>query len=143
MARKAHAMTTLKIGELARKGNVNLETIRYYEREGLMLRPQRTPSGHRAYVAADMFRLRFIKRSQALGFTLTEIKELLALKLDPNQPCIDVVHRIEAKALEVRAKIAQLRAIERALNNMKVSCEGRCFISECPILESLNSDRRS
>jgi DNA-binding transcriptional MerR regulator len=97
-------MTTLRIGELAEKGNVHLETIRYYEREGLLTPPKRTSSGHRAYSPGDVLRLRFIKRSQALGFTLTEIKELLAIKVSPAQPCIDVVHQIEAKALEVKAK---------------------------------------
>ena len=133
-------MATLRIGEMANRGNVHLETIRYYEREGLMQPPQRTPSGHRAYGPEDVLRLRFIKRSQALGFTLTEIKELLALKVAPNQPCIDVVHQIEAKALQVKSKIAQLRAIEHTLDNMKASCEGRCVVSECPILGSLDSE---
>jgi Hg(II)-responsive transcriptional regulator len=134
-------MVTLRIGELARKGSVNLETIRYYEREGLMRPPQRTQSGHRAYAPGDVFRLRFIKQSQALGFTLTEIKELLALKVDPSQSCKEVVHQIEAKALEVKAKIAHLQAIERTLDRMKASCKGRCPVSECPILESLDSRR--
>jgi DNA-binding transcriptional MerR regulator len=64
-------MTTLRIGELAEKGNVHLETIRYYEREGLLTPPKRTSSGHRAYSPGDVLRLRFIKRSQAPGFTLT------------------------------------------------------------------------
>ena len=132
-------MTTLRIGELASKGKVNLETIRYYEREGLMRPPQRTSSGHRAYAPGDVLQLHFIKHSQALGFTLTEIKELLALKVAPNQPCIDVVHQLEAKALEVRAKIAHLQAIERTLVNMKDSCEGQCSMSECPILKSLGT----
>ena len=136
-------MTTLKIGELARTGNVNLETIRYYEREGLMRPPQRTPSGHRAYAPGDVLCLHFIKRSQALGFTLSEIKELLALKVAPNQLCIDVVHQIEAKALEVKTKIAHLQAVERTLDKLKASCQGRCSVSECPILESLDSGRRS
>src|ERR1700719_314735 len=98
-------MTTLRIGELANKGKVHLETGRYYEREGLMRPPQRTPSGHRAYALGDVLRLRFIKRSQALGFTLTEIKELLALKVTLNQPCINVVQQIDATAREVSAKI--------------------------------------
>jgi Hg(II)-responsive transcriptional regulator len=136
-------MTTLKIGELASKGNVNLETIRYYEREGLLRPPRRTSSGHRAYAPPDVLRLRFIKRSQALGFRLTEIKELLALKVAPNQPCIDVVRQIEAKAVEVKAKISHLQAIERTLRKMKASCNGRCSMSECPILESLDSGRPS
>ena len=132
-------MTTLRIGELASKGKVNLQTIRYYEREGLMRPPQRTSSGHRAYAAGDVLQLHFIKHSQALGFTLTEIKELLALKLAPDQPCIDVVHQLEAKAIEVRAKIAHLQAIERTLANMKDSCKGQCSMSECPILKSLGA----
>jgi MerR family transcriptional regulator, copper efflux regulator len=136
-------MTMIRIGELASKSNVHLETIRYYEREGLLHPPQRTPSGHRAYAPRDLLRLRFIKRSQALGFALTEIKELLALKVTPNQPCIDVVHQIEAKALEIKAKIAHLQAIQRTLHKMKASCEGRCSVSECPILESLDSERAS
>jgi MerR family copper efflux transcriptional regulator len=134
-------MRTLRIGELASKGNVNLETIRYYERKGLMRPPPRSPSGHRAYPPGDLLRLRFIKRSQALGFTLTEIKELLALKVTPNQLCIDVVRQIEAKSLEVNAKIAQLQAIQRTLHKMKASCHGRYRVSECPILESLDSGR--
>jgi DNA-binding transcriptional MerR regulator len=132
-------MTTLRIGELANKGNVHLETIRYYEREGLLRPPQRTSSGHRAYAPGDLLQLHFIKHSQALGFTLTEIKELLALKIAPDQPCIDVVYQLEAKALEVRAKISHLQAIERTLGDMKASCEGQCSMSECPILKSLGS----
>jgi len=126
-------MTTLRIGELANRGSVNLETVRYYEREGLMRPPKRTPSGHRAYLPADLLRLRFIKR--------IEIKELLALKVTPNQPCIDVVRQIEAKELEIRAKVSHLQAIQRTLRKMKASCEGRCAVSECPILESLDSER--
>src|SRR6266446_9308515 len=136
-------MATLRIGELASRGSVNLETIRYYEREGLMRQPERTRSGHRAYVPGDVLRLRFIKRSQALGFTLTEIKELLALKVTPNQPCIDVVHQIEAKAVEVKAKITHLQSLYRTLRKMKASCAGRCSVSDCPILESLDSGRAS
>jgi MerR family copper efflux transcriptional regulator len=132
-------MSAFRISELAGQGNVNLETIRYYEREGLMQPPRRTPSGHRAYAPGDVLRLRFIKQAQALGFTLTEIKELLALKVTPNRPCIGVVRRIEVKALEVKAKIAQLQAIERTLDRMKASCKGRCTVSKCPILESLDS----
>lgn len=132
-------MTTLRIGELASKGKVNIETIRYYEREGLMRPPQRTSSGHRAYAPGDLRQLHFIKHSQALGFTLTEIKELLALEFAPDHPCIDVVHQLEAKALQVKAKIAHLQAIERTLVNMKHSCEGGCSMSECPILKSLRS----
>ena len=133
-------MATLSIGELAREGQVNLETIRYYEREGLMLPPRRKDSGHRAYVTGDVRRLRFIKRAQSLGFTLNEVRELLTLKVEPRQPCTEVVRQIEAKTREVKAKIAHLQAIERTLDQMNASCEGRCIVSECPILESLDAD---
>ena len=129
-------MTTLRIGELASKGKVNLETVRYYEREGLMRVPQGTRSRHRAYALGDVLRLQFIKHSQALGFTLTEIKELFALKVTPNQPCIAVVHHIEAE-------VSHLRAIERTLRKMKASWEGRCAVSECPILDCLDPERPS
>jgi Hg(II)-responsive transcriptional regulator len=132
-------MATLTTGELAREGQVHLETIRYYEREGLMLPPHRKKSGHRAYAPSDVRRLRFIKRAQALGFTLREVRELLAIRVDPHQPCTDVVRQIEAKAHEVKAKITHLKAIERTLAQMKASCEGRCTVSECPILESLDA----
>jgi DNA-binding transcriptional MerR regulator len=136
-------MSTLRIGELAGQGRVNLETIRYYERVGLLTAPKRTPSGHRAYASGDLLRLRFIRRVQSLGFTLNEIKELLALEVSPTQPCIDVVHQIEAKEHEIQVKIAHLQAIHRTLRQMKASCAGKCSVSECPILGSLNSETRS
>ena len=131
-------MTTLTIGELAREGQVNLETIRYYEREGLMPPPPRKKSGHRVYADSDVRRLRFIKRAQALGFTLREVRELLAIKVDSLQPCAEVVRQIDAKAREVKAKIAHLEAIDRTLEQMKSSCTGNSIVSECPILESLD-----
>jgi len=133
-------METLKIGKLAERGGVNLETVRYYEREGLMLPPGRNSSGHRAYSPNAVRRLRFIKRAQELGFSLLEIKELLALRLDPHQLCHDVVRQIETKTHEVEAKIAHLKIIRRGLIHLKDSCDGKCNVSECPILESLDSE---
>jgi Hg(II)-responsive transcriptional regulator len=131
---------TLTIGRLAERARVNLETIRYYEREGLMPAPPRSTSGHRAYPPAAARRLRFIKRTQELGFALAEIRELLALRRDPDQPCADIIHQIHGKAQEVEAKIAHLRAIRRALRRLERSCAGECQVSECPILESLDSE---
>jgi MerR family copper efflux transcriptional regulator len=133
-------METFTIGKLAERGGVNLETVRYYEREGLMLPPARNSSGHRAYSPNAVRRLRFIKRAQELGFSLSEIKELLALRLDPNQLCTDVISQIDTKTREVEEKIGQLKAIRRALIHLKESCDGKCHISECPILESLDSE---
>jgi MerR family copper efflux transcriptional regulator len=130
----------LTIGKLAQRGGVNLETIRYYERENLMLPPPRTESGHRAYAPGAVRRLRFIKRAQELGFSLAEIRELLALRRDPEQLCVDVVRQIDSKTQEVEKKIAHLRTIRRALLRMKDSCDGACHVSECPILESLDRE---
>ena len=131
-------MSSLTIGELAREGQVNLETIRYYEREGLMPPPPRKKSGHRIYADSDVRRLRFIKRAQALGFTLREVRELLAIKVDSLQPCTEIVRQIDTKAREVKAKIAHLQAIDRTLAEMKASCENNRTASDCPILESLD-----
>ena len=133
-------METLTIGKLAERCGVHLETIRYYEREGLMLPPPRKSSGHRAYPPAAVRRLRFIKRAQELGFSLSEIRELLALRLDPDQLCTEVIQQIETKTQEVEAKISHLKVIRRALVKLKASCDGRCHRSECPILESLDKE---
>ena len=136
-------MRSLRIGELAQATRVHLETIRYYEREGLMLPPRRTTAGHRAYASVDLRRLLFIKRAQTLGFTLREIRELLALRVEPDQPCAEVVRQIEDKLEEVKAKIAHLRAIKMTLDRMKASCAGECTVTECPILESLGAGEPS
>jgi Hg(II)-responsive transcriptional regulator len=135
-------METLTIG-LAERGGVNLETIRYYEREGLIPPPPRKSSGHRAYSTGAIRRLRFIKRAQELGFSLTEIRELLHLKVRPDELCTDVVTQIDAKTREVEEKIRHLEAIKRTLHRMKDSCHGQCAVSDCPILESLDTEHPS
>jgi len=136
-------MENLTIGQLAACGGVNLETIRYYEREGLIPPPPRKTSGHRAYSPSAVHRLRFIKRAQELGFSLSEIQELLQLKVDPDQLCGDVVRQIEAKTREVEQKIQHLQAIKRTLVRMKDSCDGHCTVTDCPILESLDTEQIS
>ena len=83
-------MEGLRTGELAIQGGVNLETIRYYERRGLLPKPPRTSAGYRAFDAEAVRRLRFIKQAQALGFSLKEVRELLALRLNPRTSCADV-----------------------------------------------------
>lgn len=133
-------MEALTTGSLAKRGGVNLETIRYYEREGLMLPPRRKASGHRAYAPSDLKRLRFIKGAKDLGFSLGEIKKILALRLDPEQPCANVIRQIEVKAEEVKKKIVHLRVMLRTLNRLKSSCEGDCPVRACPILENLDSE---
>src|SRR3954447_14851925 len=99
-------MQTLTIGELAQTCEINLETLRYYERVGLMQPPPRSGSGHRQYPASAAERLTFIRRAQTLGFTLTEIRELLNLRREPGELCTDVVKSIDTKLIEVEKKIA-------------------------------------
>ena len=133
-------METLSIGQLADHSGINLETIRYYEREGLMPAPPRKSSGHRAYPRTAARRLRFIKRAQELGFTLAQIKELLALKVDPQQLCADVVRQVESKIVDIDARMLHLQAMRRVLQNLKDSCSGNCAVADCPILESFEAE---
>jgi len=130
-------MEGLRTGELAIQGGVNLETIRYYERRGLLPKPPRTSAGYRAFDAEAVRRLRFIKQAQALGFSLKEVRELLALRLNPRTSCADVRRRAEAKIADIDEKLRALRAMKRALVCLTAACAGRGPVSACPILESL------
>ncbi len=134
-------MLQLTIGELAKRGGVNLETIRYYEREGLLPKPPRSQSGYRQFPPEGVRRIRFIKRAQELGFSLKEIKELLALQLDPDSTAADVKKRAEQKLADIEEKIQTLRAMKKALVRLTATCCGEGSVSECPILESLDSEK--
>ncbi len=140
-------MEHLKTGELAKRAVVNIETLRFYEREGLMPEPPRRTSGYREYPAESVQRIRFIKRAQELGFSLREVKELLALRVEPGTTCADVRRKAREKVDAVRRKIADLQAIERALENLSATCSGEGPMSDCPILQSLdgptNEDRKT
>src|SRR5207253_5337688 len=107
------AMDGLKSGEDAKKGGVNLETILYYERRGLLPKPPRTPAGYRTFGTDAVRRLRFIKHAQELGFSLKEIKELLALRVDARTSFADVRTRAEAKIADIDQKLRALRAMKR------------------------------
>ncbi len=131
-------MDELTTSEVAKRGGVNLETIRYYERRGLLPKPPRTLSGYRAFAPDAVRRLRFVKRAQALGFSLKEIKELLSLRAAPKARCADIRERAEAKIAEIDAKIRTLQAMRKALLRLTAACTGRGSVSDCPILESLD-----
>lgn len=131
-------MDNYSIGELAHQSGVHLETLRYYERIGLIPAPPRSVSGHRVYPATALVRLSFIRQAQTLGFSLTEIGELLSLRRNKNDRCMDVIRQIEAKQREVEEKITDLQAMRRALNRMKALCHGDCLMGDCPILENLD-----
>ena len=135
-------MEALTRGALAQQGRVNAETIRYYERRGLLPKPSRTPAGYRAFGTDAVRRLRFIKHAQELGFSLKEVKELLALRVDPRTSCADVRRRAEAKIVDIDEKLRALRAMKRALVRLRAACAGQGPVSECAILESLEERGR-
>lgn len=130
-------MDHLTIGKLAKKARVNIETIRYYERRGLIPMPPRTYSGYRQYSQKTVKRLEFIKRAKELGFSLREIDDLLSLRLDPATPCSEVKTRAEAKIDQIEEKIISLRKMEEALVELTKACSGQGPIIECPIVEAL------
>lgn len=134
-------MNSLTIGQLAKSAGVGVETVRFYERKGLLAEPNRRPSGYRQYGEEVVNRLRFIKRAKELGFTLSEIKDLLSLRLDPTTTCADVKQRAEEKIDDIEAKIRTLRRMKNALMKVTKACSGRGGTSECPILEALDKDR--
>ncbi len=132
-------MPALTIGQLAKKARVHVETVRYYERRGLIPEPPRRWSGYRQYSQDDLARLQFIKRAQELGFALKEIAELLALRVDTATSCGDVKERAEVKIADVEAKIQALERMKKALKKLVASCSGRGPTNACPILEALET----
>jgi len=124
--------------QLARRAGCNLETIRYYERVGLLGEPPRTASGYRIYDDKHVRRLRFIMRGRKLGFMIEEIRGLLALVDDGTQTCGEVKARTEHHLSDVRAKIADLRRIETVLARTAARCSGDAA-PECPILDALGA----
>lgn len=128
------------IGELARAADVGVETVRYYERRGLIVRPPRPRSGYRRYTWETVRRLRFIRRAQALGFTLEEIRELLALRVDAKRTCADVRGLARAKLDDIDAKMGELARMRRGLERLERRCRGQGPTSECPILDVLDEE---
>ncbi len=132
--------TTLNIGSVAKEAEVNIQTIRYYERRGLLPEPERTAANYRVYGGDSVRRVRFIKRAQELGFTLTEIKELLELRAAPRSCCEDVRERSEAKIKDIEEKVRTLEGMKKALSKLVRACSGRGPVTECPILDSMDSE---
>ena len=130
-------MKKLSIGELARQANVNIETIRYYERRGLISEPPRNKSGHRQYSVKDLRRTEFIKRIQSLGFSLQEISDLLSLRVESGRTCSDVKQRVKAKLIDIEEKIETLQRMKKVLQSLETNCPGTGPLNECPILETL------
>lgn len=133
-------MESLKVGEVAKQSGVNLQTIHYYERRGLLPKPPRTGSNYRAYPEDAVLRVRFIKRAQELGFSLKEIKELLSLRASPRTRCADVRDRAQAKVQDIDDKVRTLQAMQKALAKLISECSGKGPVTQCPILEALDSE---
>ncbi len=135
-------MNGLTIGKLAKKAGVGIETVRFYERQGLIAEPPRTASNYRLYPENDANRLRFIKKAKNLGFTLNEIKELLSLRHDPKASKADAKHRTLKKIEDIQQKIHDLSRMKEALESLAEACDGHGPTSECPILEALEAEEK-
>ena len=127
----------LTIGRVAAAAGVGVETVRFYERRGLIRQPERPMSGRRTYPPETVARIRFIRRAKDLGFTLKEIAELLELRVDPDGNCADVRARALAKVADIDRKIEALGRMREALARLASACRGRGPTSECPILEAM------
>jgi MerR family mercuric resistance operon transcriptional regulator len=128
----------LSIGELSRQTGVNIETIRYYEKIGVLAHPPRTPSGRRLYGAAQRRTLAFVRRARNLGFTLDEIRALLKLGGPEKAPCAEVRTIASHHLADIREKLSDLRRLERVLSDTIAKCAtGRA--PKCPIIEVLDS----
>lgn len=127
----------MTIGTLAAAAEVGRETVRFYERKGLIDDPPRSPAGYRLYPRRTVQRLRFIRRAQELGFTLAEISDLLDLRVENTSACDAVEARARDKLAAVEAKIEDLQRMGSALGRLVVKCEEREPTGDCPILEEL------
>ncbi len=130
-------MENMTIGQLARRTELNVESVRYYERRGLIPEPRRSKSGYRLYSQEAIARINFIKRAKTLGFSLSEISELLSLRVDPESTCRMVRTRAREKTADIESKIETLQDMKRALVKLTASCRGSGPTSECPILDFL------
>lgn len=130
----------MKIGELAQQTGVAIDTVRYYERQGLLPAPARRPSGYRSYQSADVGRLRFVRRAKALGFTLEEIRELLELSGHREDDMGSLKAAAEHKLADVEAKLSELTRIRDGLRTLVEACPGHGALEACPILHALDEE---
>jgi len=138
---RSHVVENLTIGKLARQADVGVETLRYYERRGLIAPERRTDAGYRLYGADAHQRLRFIRRAQALGFSLDEVAELLSLGNRPAESAAEVKRLTQAKIDDIDTRIRDLERMKSALSALEEQCPGHAgTTAECPILAALNQD---
>jgi len=127
----------MTIGQLAKRAEVSVETVRFYERRALLVRPPRPRSGYRRYGEAALRRLSFIRRAKRLGFTLSEIRELLELSTGTSAACAEVEETAERTIARIDAQITELLRMKAALGDLARSCLSGEGTAECPILEAL------
>lgn len=132
----------MKIGELAEWVGVSVQTVRYYERRGLLPEPGRAPSGYREYGPSDVRRLGFVLRAKELGFTLSEIGELLDLRLRPGTTADDVRANALGKLEATRAKMRDLKRIAEALERLISTCDAHGAPEACALMHALEADER-
>ncbi len=130
----------LTIGQLARQANLGVETLRYYERRGLIAEPPRRASGYRQYPEDTIHRLRFIRRAKELGFTLDEVAELLRLRSHPTENRESVRGRAQAKVDDIDRRLADLTRMREVLSGLVTACEHGDTTEACPILAALDGE---
>lgn len=130
----------LSIGKVAARTGCNIETIRFYEKEGLLPPPGRTEGGHRLYTTEMVGRLVFVRRCRELGFSMAEIRQLLSLVDGDQVSCERVKDIADQHLLDIRSKIADLRKMERTLRDLSSQCSGD-DVPQCPIIEVLQQTR--
>lgn len=133
-------MKLLTIGKVAKQTGIGVETVRFYEKRGLIDEPPRTEAGYRQYPEDTAPRIRFIRHAKELGFTLTEIKELLHLRLDAATTCDDVRHMAQKKRMDIVARIESLQGMEYALGKLIGACSSSGPAGHCPILDALDPE---
>ncbi len=131
-------MRELTIGKLAKRAGVTIDTVRFYERRGLVAEPERTASNYRIYSSGEIARLKFIKKAKTLGFSLNEIKDLLVLRHTQDATKEEVKSKVERKIGDIKAKMADLGRILETLEKLNKSCSGHGSADDCPILEALD-----
>jgi len=131
-------MESIGIGALAKRAGVGIDTVRYYERAGLLTPQTRLSSGYRRYGELELARLRFIRRAQALGFTLKEVRELLSLSA--RRDVARVKRSAQAKLVDVERRIAELEQIRTGLSELIAACPGHGRATDCPILKALGGE---
>jgi MerR family transcriptional regulator, copper efflux regulator len=130
-------MVSYSIGQIAKQSGVSVETIRYYERQGLLEKPERKESGYRQYNECVLDRLSFIQQAKSLGFTLSEILELLSLEIKTGTTSKDIKQMAQSKLDNIDEKIRLLKRMQRTLKDLVTQCSGKGTVEQCPILNAI------